>query len=296
MEKYILFGFDMETDIGSYLKTYHGIQRGTPRILNILANYGIKATFLFTGDAALNNSDQVVAIVKAGHEAGCHSLKHETVGDVGFNMPNDTPILEEEIHHRLEKNLEIVKSVSGKKPVSFRAPRLWQGDAQMKTLEQFGFKVDASYSVSTHKKRVIPYHPSADNWLEEGNMNILEIPNFAFPNDKNDYSRFFCRNDQWPLLRLLGAEFVFENAKYFIDEQKKLSNICVLLFYLHPWEFEEMPEKYQYDEGVFIFKPELHKNCGQFMTAEFDKYIKMCLNDGFKFTTMERFFDIWEGR
>lgn len=286
----------METDIGSYLKTYNGIKEGTPRILNVLKRHGVEATFLFTGEAALKNPDQVVAVSKAGHEVGCHSLKHETVGDVGFNMPNDAPILEEEMQHRLEKNVEIVEGISGKRPVSFRAPRLWQGGTQLKVLEQAGFKVDASYSVSAHKKRIIPYHPSLDNWLEEGSMKILEIPNFAFLDQKNDYSKFFCGNDQWPLLRLLGAEFVFEYAQYFLAEQKKLSNVCVLLFYLHPWEFEEMPERFQYDEGVFIFKPELHKNCGQSMTAEFDKYIKMCLNDGFKFTTLERFFDLWNGK
>jgi len=294
MEKYIIFGFDMETDIGSYLKTYNGVKNGTGRILSILKKYNIEATFLFTGDTALNNPEKVIEIIETGYEVGCHSLKHETVGEVAFNMPNDAPILESELEARLVENIKIVKNLTKKQPVSFRAPRLWQGHGQIKILEKLGFLVDASYSVAAHKKQIIPYHPSEKNWLEEGKMNILEIPNFAFLDNKNDYSKYFCKNDQWPLLRLLGADFVFENQKYVIEKQSKLSNICVLLFYLHPWEFEKMPEKFDYDEGTFIFKPELSKNCGDFMIKTFDRYIELCLNDGFKFISCINFYNVWK--
>ncbi len=295
MKKYIIFGFDMETDIGSYLKTYHGIEYGTHKILSILEKYSIPATFLFTGDAAKSNENKVIEIAEKGFEVGCHSLKHETVGDVGFNMPNDSPILESELENRLEINKEIIETLIRKKTVTFRAPRLWQGQGQIQVLEKLGFKVDASYSVATYKQRIIPYHPSEKNWLEKGNMKLLEIPNFAFLDDKHDYGKYFCKNDQWPLLRLLGAEFVFENTKYVIERQKELSTICVLLFYLHPWEFEKMPEKYEYDEGTFYFKPELYENCGSVMVREFERYIQLSLDDDFEFTTCENFYDIWKG-
>lgn len=294
MTKYIIFGFDIETDMGSYLKTYKGVQNGTEKILEMLEKYDIPATFFFTGDAAANNEEKVIEIAEKGFEVGCHSLKHETVGDASFNMPNDSPILEEEMENRLRKNVSIVMSLTNKRPISFRAPRLWQGQGQIKVLEKLGFKVDASYSVATHKKQIIPYHPSGENWLEEGNMKLLEIPNFAFLDGKHDYNKYYCKNDQWPLLRLLGADFIFENSKYVIERQKRFSDICVLLFYLHPWEFEEMLEKFEYDEGTFYFKPELYKNCGDFMLIEFEKYIQLSVNDGFIFTTCKNFYDIWE--
>ena len=293
MEKYIIFGFDMETDIGSYLKTYNGVKYGTSRIISILKKYNIDAIFLFTGDAALNNPEKVIEIAKEGFEVGCHSLKHETVGDAAFSMPNDNPILESELEARLIENINIVMRYSKTQPVTFRAPRLWQGQGQIKILEKLGFKVDASYSVAAHKKQIMPYHPSEANWLEKGDMKILEIPNFAFLDDKNDYSTYFCKNDQWPLLRLFGADFVFETQKYVIEKQSRLSDICVLLFYLHPWEFEAMPEKFEYDEGTFIFKPEISKNCGDFMVKTFDKYIGLCLEEGFKFVSCSSFYDIW---
>jgi peptidoglycan/xylan/chitin deacetylase (PgdA/CDA1 family) len=294
VEKYIIFGFDMETDVGSYLKTYNGVQYGTGRILSILKKYDIESTFLFTGDTALNNPEKVVEVSKSGFEIGCHSLKHETVGDSAFSMPNDSSILESELEGRLIENIRIVKELSKKQPVTFRAPRLWQGHGQIKILEKLGFNVDVSYSVSAHKNHVLPYHPSEDNWLEEGRMKILEIPNFAFLDDKNDYSKYYNKNDQWPLLRLLGADFIFENQKDVIKKQSRISDICVLLFYLHPWEFEKMPEKFEYDEGTFIFKPELSKNCGDFTAIALDKYIDLCLNDGFKFVSCDHFFEIWK--
>jgi len=31
------------------------------------------------------------------------------------------------------------------------------------------------------------------------------------------------------------------------------------------------------------------------MVKELDKYLYLCLEDGFKFVTCEKFYDIWEG-
>jgi len=294
MTPYVVFAFDMETDIGSYLQTYNGVRRGTDRILDILGRHAVPATFLFTGDTALNNRDVVKKVAGLGYEVGCHSLRHETVGEARFNMPGDRPILETEVENRLRLNKEIVQEASGTEPRAFRAPRLWQGHAQITALEKLGFTVDASYSVSAHHAHLLPYHPSAENWLEPGSMKVLELPNFAFLDTRNDYSRFFCRNDQWPLLRLLGAEFVFENQKDVLERQGLLSDVGVLLFYLHPWEFEPMPETYQYDEGTFIFKPELVMNCGEPMAKSFARYVQLCGDAGFRFATCSDFARVWE--
>jgi hypothetical protein len=228
MTKYIIFGFDMETDIGSYLKSYRGVQEGTGLILDMLERYGISATFFFTGESARHNEQVVRDVAAKGYDVGCHSLKHETVGDAHFDMPADSPILEEEVEHRLELNKQIVQDLSGIEPISFRAPRLWQGQAQLEALEKLGFRADASYSVFAHKERLVPYHPSRENWLEPGDMEILEIPNFAFEPGSYNFERFFCKNDQWPLLRLLGARFVFDRLGPVIERQAQLSETCVL--------------------------------------------------------------------
>jgi peptidoglycan/xylan/chitin deacetylase (PgdA/CDA1 family) len=283
----MILGFDMETDIGSYLKTCTGVRNGTPRILGILSRLGVKATFFFTGDTAQQNPDIVQEVAREGHEIGCHSLKHETVGDAHFNMPNDSPILEEEMEHRIEMNRDIVRRTSGREPLSFRAPRLWQGDGQVRVLEKLGFLVDASYSVAAHREMSVPYHPSRASWLQAGDMKLLEIPNFAFRGDSARWRRYFGKNDQWPLLRLLGARFVLQNLPAVVNEQLTRAASACLLFYLHPWEFEPMPERYRYDEGTFHFRPELHQNCGRRMTRQFDLFLQGAREDGYELVTCE---------
>ena len=292
MKKYIVFGFDMENDIGSYLKSYRGVEQGTYVILDILRRYGVPATFFFTGEAARKNPQAVRDVAHQGHDVGCHSLKHETVGDAHFDMPADSPILEEEVEHRLELNKRIVQELCGTEPVSFRAPRLWQGQAQLAALEKLGFLADASYSVFAHRERLLPYHPSRDNWLEPGDMRILELPNFAFDPGTYNYDKFFCKHDQWPLLRLLGARFVHERLGDVIRRQD--APVGLLLFYLHPWEFQPMPGRHVYSEGTMIFRPELHKNCGKKMTAEFERFIRLAQQDGYQFTSCRDFLDVWD--
>jgi peptidoglycan/xylan/chitin deacetylase (PgdA/CDA1 family) len=293
MSKYVILGFDMETDIGSYLKSYRGVQRGTYVILDIIQRYDIPATFFFTGEAARHNEQQVRDVAAKGYDVGCHSLKHETVGDAHFDMPADSPILEEEAGHRLALNKKIVQDLAGAEPVSFRAPRLWQGQSQLDALEKLGFLVDASYSVFAHKERLVPYHPSRRNWLEPGDMRILELPNFAFDPGTYNFDKFFCQNDQWPLLRLLGAKFVFPRLGEVVRRQAEHSETCVLLFYLHPWEFEPMPAKYAYSEGTMYFRDELHKNCGKKMTAEFERFVQLALDDGYQFVSCRGFLPVW---
>jgi peptidoglycan/xylan/chitin deacetylase (PgdA/CDA1 family) len=293
MNKYVIFGFDMETDIGSYLKSYTGVQEGTYVILDILQRYEVSATFFFTGDSARSNEQVVRDVAAKGYDVGCHSLKHETVGDAHFDMPADSPILEEEVEHRLELNKRIVQGLCGTEPISFRAPRLWQGQAQLEALEKLGFRADASYSVFAHKERLVPYHPSRENWLEPGDMQILEMPNFAFDQESYNFDRFFCKNDQWPLLRLLGARFVFERLAPVVERQAQLSETPVLLFYLHPWEFKPMPAKYVYSEGTMYFRPELHKNCGPKMAKEFELFVKLTQEEGYRFVSCREFLPIW---
>ncbi len=305
MKTYVILGFDMETDIGSYLKSYRGVQQGTPVLLDILRRHGLPATFFFTGQTARDNPEVVREVARGGYDVGCHSLKHETVGEAHFDMPGDIPILEEEVEHRLRLNKRIVRELGGREPVSFRAPRLWQGQAQLAALEKLGFLADASYSVFAHRERLLPYHPARDNWLAPGDMRILEIPNFAFDPASHNYERYFCKHDQWPLLRLLGARFVFARLGDVLRQQAKAqeqagaksgagSEVGVLLFYLHPWEFQPMPGRYVYAEGTMHFRPELHANCGRRMAVEFERFLQLALREGWQFSSCRDFVEVWD--
>ena len=48
----------------------------TPRLLEVLARYGAKATFFMVGEAAKSQSDLVRQVAEAGHAIGNHSWSH----------------------------------------------------------------------------------------------------------------------------------------------------------------------------------------------------------------------------
>ena len=66
MNPTVVFGFDMETDIGSWTPFYEGLVHGTPRILELLSKHGISATFFFTGDAARSHPEVVKMVEPRG--------------------------------------------------------------------------------------------------------------------------------------------------------------------------------------------------------------------------------------
>lgn len=48
----------------------------TPRILKILAQYGISATFFMVGENVFNYPEAAHAVIEAGHEVGNHTFTH----------------------------------------------------------------------------------------------------------------------------------------------------------------------------------------------------------------------------
>lgn len=62
-----------------YLTFDDGPSDNTQQILDILAEYGVKATFFVTGEQALSHPERYQAIVEAGHTLGMHSYSHKYV-------------------------------------------------------------------------------------------------------------------------------------------------------------------------------------------------------------------------
>ena len=212
----VVFGFDMETDIGSFTPFYEGVKHGTPQILKLLKKHDIQATFFWTGHAAENNPEMVRRVRDAGHETGCHGLYHETLGDPIFPLPNNWPILPSEVEGRLREATRIVRKMSGVRPVSFRCPRLWGSTTVLNVLEKLGYVADASFPLYFFRKPFVPYHPSAKDWTKPGRMRIVEIPNFCDLSMKSNdpYQR---DRDQWPLYRTESAEALMQKADSFIE-------------------------------------------------------------------------------
>lgn len=281
----VLLGIDMETDVGSFTPYYEGLRKGTPRLLELFDRHRVKATFYFVGEAARSNPDVVQMCVEHGHEIGCHSLYHETVGDELFPIPGVKPLLPHEVEPRLKLATEWIESAAGVRPVSFRSPRLWGSTAVIRALANLGYATDASYPLYFYRERFDPYWASLDNWTQPGDGPILELPNFADMAMESKDPGLERDRDQWPLFRTQGAQALLERINAHLAYCAEHGHGRFLALYLHPWEFHPMAERYHFGEATVIPDRFITQNCGERAVAEFDRVIVGLQDLGARFVT-----------
>jgi peptidoglycan/xylan/chitin deacetylase (PgdA/CDA1 family) len=84
----------------------------TPRLLDILANYGVRATFFLVGSHASSEPALVRRIVAAGHLIGNHSWSH----------PNLAFTLRSRVEEELVRTSQTLEQISSKPVRFFRPP------------------------------------------------------------------------------------------------------------------------------------------------------------------------------
>ena len=288
---HVMISFDMESDIGSWTSNHEGVSKATGPLLELLDRNHVHSTFFYTGDAARACPDSLKAVKLAGHEIGCHTLHHESMGDPLVDMPVP-PVLSEEVHNRLAKATDLLENLTGVRPVSFRAPRGWASAEMMVALDDLGYLVDSSYMNWYFREHFIPYHPSADDWTKPGDLGILEVPLLCDASvAKGDGSERDV--DQWPKLRTQGGD---RFAKMILDVAELLwqqGKPAVACLYLHPWEFIAMPPVIETDEARIEFVEILWKNTGATALKELDTLIGALREAGATYHTLLDFRNVW---
>lgn len=124
---------DFEPDCPPYLSsTFRGIAEGAPRLLELFAETGVRATYFTTSEVADRHPDAVRALVAGGHELGCHGVTH-----TAFDAMDDATA-----NWEIEHSAGVLRRFA---PVtSFRAPYLRFPDAFVPLLERHGFALDSS--------------------------------------------------------------------------------------------------------------------------------------------------------
>jgi peptidoglycan-N-acetylglucosamine deacetylase len=281
----VIFGFDMETDIGSFTPLYEGLMHGTPLLLQLLADKSVPASFFFVAQAARDHPEVLRQVQEAGHEIGCHSLYHETVGKSLFPIPGIPDLLPHEVQPRLELATQWVAEIAGERPVSFRAPRLFGSTAMCNALESLGYIADASYPMYHYVERISPYHPSATDWTQPGELSLIEIPNFADLSIQS-HDPYGRDRDQWPLFRTQSAQALSLHVDSFIAYCRARSVPVVLCFYLHPWEFWPMPQgSIRFGEVSVIPDSFITRNCGDYALQQLGLLIDWLKGRGVRFIT-----------
>lgn len=96
----------------------------TPKILDILKQENVKATFFVIGENGQTSPDLIKRIVAEGHDIGNHSFTHPNLGEV----PQQVTDLE------LNATQRLIESLTGRSTRLFRAP--YFGDAEPRTPDE----------------------------------------------------------------------------------------------------------------------------------------------------------------
>ena len=134
-----------------------GAQVGVPAILEVLRDFGIKATFFVPGWTAEKHTDKVENILKDGHEVAHHGYLHEWI----------TPDKPEEELASFEKGLEALQKTVGVRPQGYRSPAGETSPNMFKIMADFNFLYDSSMMDHYNPYRQI---------LDDGRLGPVELP------------------------------------------------------------------------------------------------------------------------
>jgi len=125
---------DGETGPGKLSQGEYGSRVGAPRILALLAERGIPATFFMPAVSALLHPDEVRRYVAEGHEVGMHGWIHERTATLA-------PAHERELALRSTDALE---RSTGVRPVGIRTPSWDFTPATLGIIRELGLTYDSS--------------------------------------------------------------------------------------------------------------------------------------------------------
>ena len=174
----LTFDFDaMSVWLGGYARVTpamlsrgeYGARVAIPRILELLAEYRLPATFFIPGHTVDSFPRAVEAIASAGHEIGHHSYAHH---DSSAQTPDQE-------RADMERAFASLQRVLGLRPQGFRSPSWDYSEATLPLLLEYGFFYDSSlFAQDFH-----PYHPrlgdrvAVDEPLQPGEeTRIWELP------------------------------------------------------------------------------------------------------------------------
>ncbi|KAH6877945.1 glucose 1-dehydrogenase [Alternaria rosae] len=149
MPKRVLCSYGIDIDAVSGLNTKTGapanptdVSRGVfgatvgiDRLLRLWDKYNIKTTWFIPAHSAESFPHQIRKIVEKGHEIGLHGYTHESVSLLNEQQQREV----------LEKSIQVLTDIVGKKPRGWAAPAWSTSRETIKLLEEFGIEYDHSF-------------------------------------------------------------------------------------------------------------------------------------------------------
>ncbi|MDZ7289555.1 MAG: DUF3473 domain-containing protein [candidate division KSB1 bacterium] len=193
----------------------------TSRVLNILAEKNVKATFFILGWVAERYPEIVVAIQEHGHEIGSHTYSHQIIYEQS----------RQEFAADVQRSLDILEEITGLPVDNFRAPSysitrlsLWAWE----TLADLGIRCDSSIFPVKHDLYGIPDAPRFPFYINlKDRPRLIEVP----------LSTIRIQGKNIPMagggyLRLYPYWFIRKSIQRINREGRPA------IIYFHPWELD----------------------------------------------------------
>ncbi|MGE3539922.1 MAG: XrtA system polysaccharide deacetylase [Candidatus Tectimicrobiota bacterium] len=228
---YHVSAFEKVVQIDEWEQYESRVEKNTDRVLALLDDLHVKATFFILGWVAERHPQLVQRIVAAQHEVACHGYTHRRIYTL-------TP---GEFRHEIRRAKDILEDAAGTAVLGYRAPSysvtmqsLWA----LEILVEEGYKYDSSIFPVHHDLYGIPsYERFAHVRHEPGNKALLEIPLST--------ARFLGMN--LPVagggyLRLLPYCLTHLGLRHLNNVEQQPG-----IVYFHPWEID--PEQPRLQAG-----------------------------------------------
>ena len=142
--------FAVSKDVPKFFEGWTGrydyLTEPTKRVLDMLDEYEVTATFFVVADVVDHYPGLVESIVERGHEIGCHGLHHACKIDPKTKEPLMSI---KDFEERTLEAKEMLEQVCKGKVIGYRAPNALVGGWMLDSLEKIGFKYDSSISVNS---------------------------------------------------------------------------------------------------------------------------------------------------
>jgi len=197
------------------------VVENTHRILRMLDDHDIQATFFVLGWVADRHPRLVRDIQMSGHEIGVHSFWHRCVYDM-------TP---DEFREDLLQSVKVVEEITGEPVKAYRAPSfsitadsLWALDV----LAECGIQYDSSIFPVYHDTYGIPSAERFPHRIEREAGTLWEFPPSVYPLWK------------FNLPVSGGGYFRLYPSRMSLQWLQRINNTeqQPFLFYIHPWELD----------------------------------------------------------